>query len=60
MSLAELESRNAKWKIENKRRETATRLPRIKTRKKTVNSERLMKKNTRRLITFLSMRLSIV
>ena len=39
MSLPGVESQNAKWKTENNgRRETSTRLPRIKT---TVNSERL-------------------
>ena len=45
------ESQNAKWKTENNRRETATSLRRIETRKETVNSERLMERtNTKRLI----------
>ena len=43
MSLAEVEPQNMKWKTENERRETVTRLPRIEIRKEMVNSERLWK-----------------
>ena len=61
MSLADAESQNAKWKTEKNRRETATGVQRIKMRKETANNERLIERtNTRRLITVLSRRASIV